>query len=565
MSGTDNLASARGLASRTARLRRLRLRLEGITIGALLFLFAVWRFTAQTEPSAAKIGLGLGLLGSALAAAAALASGWHDAARGGRGWRMITCACAAWATFTMWSFISKATRFVRPVSTSELSIAYLVMALMLCAGIILLAQNVASPESIKQFRRDLIPAVVALATTFWLLVVGPVLTAEHVAVVVKLSTFAHGLCSVGLIAAIVAVLLIDGRPAPPVISAISLAVGAFTIADGLGMRAWSRGEATQSAFSDLLWLAGFALIAFAARLAFGQRGDEVSAGDPLEKPTWHDQTANLSLVLLLTFAGIQEATHEFSPHGIDITIAASLAVLWFVIARSAWTFHNARRLKAEIGQLSTRLDGLIQEVGRDPLTGLVNRRLIHERIDQELCCARGLGLPLAVALIDLDNFKQINDTLGHDTGDRVICTVASILSANCRGGDVAARYAGDEFVLLLPGLAEADAAAVCSRIIDDLGQRKIDLAIGGDTPFGLSIGVAVTRHARRSAEHMLRIADASMYDAKSAGKNRYEIVDADTLMPLNRDFAAEFPKLSAAYVYRLGDRRSAREIDRVIG
>jgi hypothetical protein len=64
---------------------------------------------------------------------------------------------------------------------------------------------------------------------------------------------------------------------------------------------------------------------------------------------------------------------------------------------------------------------------------------------------------------------------------------------------------------------------------------------------------------------MLRIADASMYDAKSAGKNCYEIVDADTLIPLNRDFAAEFPKLSSAFVYRLGDRRGAREADRVIG
>lgn len=563
MTVTDADMSARPAGSAVAGVRQDRL--EATAIALFLILFAAWRYAVGMQAHDRDIMSGSMLFASACAAAVALVTAQRSSARTASGWRLIACGFATWGIFNGWEIIAAANGRHGPSAVVATSLAFVTMLPSLCGGLLLFPRNPANPAVIKQYRRDLLPVVVALATTGWLLVVGPVYAAANAGFGVRLSAIAHGLGGVGLFATILAVLLIDGRPASPVLRAFALAAGALTVADGLWLRSWAAGQSAEGRASDLLWLVGFALIGVSARLARPRGTNESAAGLTLDKPAWHEQTANLSLVLLLSLAGIQEARGEFTTRGIEITIAASLAVLWFVIARSAFAFHNARRMNAEIGHLSNRLDGLIQEVGRDPLTGLVNRRLIPERIDQALAQVRSEGKPLAVALIDLDNLKRINDSLGHDAGDRVICTVARILSASCRGGDVAARYAGDEFVLVLPGVAEEAAAAVCERIIDDLRQRSKAFAIGGDIKLGLSIGVAATNHACRSAEHMLRIADASMYDAKSAGKNRYHIVDADTLMPLNRDFAAEFPKLSTAYVYRLGDRRGQPDVERVTG
>jgi diguanylate cyclase (GGDEF)-like protein len=169
-------------------------------------------------------------------------------------------------------------------------------------------------------------------------------------------------------------------------------------------------------------------------------------------------------------------------------------------------------------------------VGRDPLTGLLNHRAVHERIDYELASGRASGEPVAVVLIDVDNFKTVNDTLGHQSGDRVLRAVSSILHAACRATDVAARYAGDEFMLVLPGLNESHAGSVCARIAQEVRRVNDDLQLGQGVIVSLSVGVAVTHGCQRSVAQTVAIADAAMYDAKEAGKNRIVVVNADTLV-----------------------------------
>jgi diguanylate cyclase (GGDEF)-like protein len=231
----------------------------------------------------------------------------------------------------------------------------------------------------------------------------------------------------------------------------------------------------------------------------------------------------------MVLAGGQALFGESVRYGIATTIAAALTMLAVVVTRQSIVLRRDRHLRQEIGELSTQIDGLISQVGRDPLTGLLNHTAIHERIDHELAFGRVNGEPVAVALIDVDNFKSINDSLGHQAGDRVLRAVASVLTAACRGTDVAARYAGDEFMLLLPGLDESNAGVVCVRIAREVRRINDDLNFGQIARVSLSIGVAVTHKCRRSVSQTVAIADAAMYDAKENGKDRVVVVNADTL------------------------------------
>ena len=120
--------------------------------------------------------------------------------------------------------------------------------------------------------------------------------------------------------------------------------------------------------------------------------------------------------------------------------------------------------------------------------------------------------------LDLDDFKVVNDTLGHDAGDRLLCDVAGRLRTILRSGDIAARLGGDEFAILLdddPGLARAE--AVADRIIDAL--RATFPLEGQEITIGVSIGIAAARTGI-SADELLRNADVAMYTAKATGKNR---------------------------------------------
>ncbi|MGI8475884.1 MAG: GGDEF domain-containing protein, partial [Thermomicrobiales bacterium] len=173
------------------------------------------------------------------------------------------------------------------------------------------------------------------------------------------------------------------------------------------------------------------------------------------------------------------------------------------------------------------------QVGRDPLTGLLNHRAVHEQLGRELVHGRSFGHPVSTVLIDVDNFKTVNDSLGHQTCDRALHAGASILTAACRGTDVAARYAGDEFMLILPGLDEQHVAAVCERIVNEVRRVNGSLDLGPYIRVTLSVGVAVSYACRRNVKQIVAIADAAMYDAKEGGKDGLRVVDADTLITVD--------------------------------
>jgi len=171
---------------------------------------------------------------------------------------------------------------------------------------------------------------------------------------------------------------------------------------------------------------------------------------------------------------------------------------------------------------------LIEQVTRlawhDALTGLPNRRLLHDRVDQELRRSERTGEPVAMFFIDLDRFKQVNDTLGHAAGDELIVQVAQRLSSTVRAQDTVARLGGDELALLLPGLGErATLQALARRTLEVL---TAPYQVGGrEIRTSASIGVAVAPDHGRNYDELLNAADAAMYRAKSLGRNTFQLFE----------------------------------------
>ena len=160
----------------------------------------------------------------------------------------------------------------------------------------------------------------------------------------------------------------------------------------------------------------------------------------------------------------------------------------------------------------------------DALTGLPNRSLLMERIDAALAQASSAGVLGALAYIDLDNFKKINDARGHATGDTLLQLVARRLAEVVRDDATVARLGGDEFVILMPGLSSdaREAARIGLALADQVRQSLGGaFAVDGQTYHtGASLGIAVLRGARQSAHDLLREADTAMYSAKKGGRNR---------------------------------------------
>lgn len=221
--------------------------------------------------------------------------------------------------------------------------------------------------------------------------------------------------------------------------------------------------------------------------------------------------------------GIRRALETGVPEVLDYSLEVPAGLRWFqarmariggpgahsvcLLVRDVTAQNIAERAR-EVAETMLR-----HQAQHDALTGLPNRFLFHERLDQMLSTRRRGRGGFAIVMLDLDHFKEINDTLGHLAGDSVLIQVAVRLTAATRDGDLVARLGGDEFAVLLPGAAGQDVATTIARLSSCL-EEPIEVD-GVRLEVDLSAGVAVFPVDGRDADSLLRRADTAMYAAKA--------------------------------------------------
>lgn len=230
------------------------------------------------------------------------------------------------------------------------------------------------------------------------------------------------------------------------------------------------------------------------------------------------------LARILMLLSAREPVRLFAPNLVQtvlfVTVFAVLlfATLAYVLLLTERTVQHlqaseesSRRLADDVSALNQRLR---EESIRDPLTGLYNRRYLQESLPREAAIALRSGVPLLVAMFDVDAFKEVNDRGGHQAGDALLCEIANQLSSQVRSSDLVCRMGGDEFLVVLRSADPSAAISLCERWRASFTEATV------------SIGLAVYHAGEETIEETVRRADAALYDAKRQGRNRVVVADA---------------------------------------
>ncbi len=215
---------------------------------------------------------------------------------------------------------------------------------------------------------------------------------------------------------------------------------------------------------------------------------------------------------------------------------SGLTLYLVIVANVAYTrnhqLHRVRRqlqldeqaLQKQLDEINALQKQLSDQANRDALTGLYNRRYLDSTLERELARCQREGQPLSLMLIDIDHFKQINDTYGHQAGDEVLKQLADMLNAQARSADVVCRFGGEEFLLLLPNMPQAVAQERAEQWRRDFAANTI---VFGEfrMQVTLSIGLASYPGHGTSPQALIRSADRALYRAKTEGRNRVVVAE----------------------------------------
>jgi diguanylate cyclase (GGDEF)-like protein/PAS domain S-box-containing protein len=281
-------------------------------------------------------------------------------------------------------------------------------------------------------------------------------------------------------------------------------------------------------------------------LAFGKGGLQYVSGSVsrmVDRPS--DELLREGLTPLVhpdDRAAVQAACNNGGPQQIDFRLLNKFGE-WRNLEAYVTDLRDDRHVRSVVlnaRDVTERVeleDQLTRQAFYDSLTGLANRALFRDRLDQAITRSERSNEPLAVLLVDLDGFKQVNDTLGHDAGDQFLKEVADRFASTTRSSDTLARLGGDEFAVLLEGTAHPRAAPFAERLIERLAE-PVSL-LGRDFTIGASIGIVLHPGGEGKGEDLLRHADLAMYEAKEAGRGRYEVFNYGMARGLGESLGVE--------------------------
>jgi diguanylate cyclase (GGDEF)-like protein len=360
------------------------------------------------------------------------------------------------------------------------------------AGLVLLARRpgAVNPAGV---RLDGIVAGLGIAALGAAIVFGPVLNSASGSPIAVATNLAYPVADLLLAALVMGILALRGWRLNAKWAAIGGGFLLLCVADILYLLHIAGGATAASATPNVFYMSGVGLLAFAA-----WQPDSREA--PAAVESWSMLLVPATFVL--TAVGINVYDHF---HAVE-TLAVVLATLTMLAAlvRTALSFRDLRSLA------QTR-----REATTDDLTGLPNRRLFLRTVDESIVGARKAGVSLALLIIDLNDFKKLNDTLGHHAGDSLLCQIGPRLRRSLRTTDMLARLGGDEFGLLLSAPSgEAAALAVADKIREAL---RMPFEVQGlHLHVSASVGIALFPSHADDAERLLQHADVAMYQAKAA-------------------------------------------------
>jgi len=437
---------------------------------------------------------------------------WRSPSAGRRerlAWRLVAAALAVNVVANTYYTVAISTA-ADPPYPSWADVAYLAYYPLLYTGIVMLARSRVSTYRKSMWLDGIVgglgAAAVALAT-----VLGPLLQVGEGSLAEVLTNLAYPVADLLLLVLFVGTCAVLGLRVDRVMLWLGAGLVANFIADVAYLVLDSAGEYVDGTPLDLVWLVAVAATAIAARTA------SASTSQPSPAAPTRNGWGVLAIPAVAAVASLAVLAVGW---GDRLPLAAGVcAVACAVVAavRVMITFHEIRDLPEARRQART-----------DDLTGLANRRALYDRCDQLLERPAGAA-PCALLLLDLDGFKEINDSLGHPVGDQVLAMVSRRLERVLRPEHLLARLGGDEFAILLPGSDSLQAQALAREVHDSLHAPFVVDTVTLHVSASLGMATAPSPAATRS--ELLRCADVAMYQAKSAGDGQVVVFTPDPTSP----------------------------------
>ncbi|GAA2368762.1 hypothetical protein Cme02nite_73480 [Catellatospora methionotrophica] len=519
-------------------------------VGAVwVIVYAILLKTTRHSPDASRfVGEVLYLAPIMAAVALAVYAARHTRQRVGTAWRMLVVSNSLWligeSTWAVYSYIAPQGAPVPSFADAAYLLSYAVAlpAIVIGLGLGVLGRT--------QGLLDALLVAAGAAAIGWQTLISPLVpSAWNAAAVV---TFLYPVFSVSIVSILVAVLLSGARHVPRSMIVVGMSFGLAAVTDGAYAYLTAVSRYQSDSWVNLGWQIEAVLLCVAAVVA----GRRAEADQPR---TVEPDLAFLPVVVaVLAVGGLAVADLVLVGRLSLVTLVVTTLLLLGLLVRQVVATRDRARLT----------QGLRTAAITDQLTGLYNRRFFKEMIDVEAERSDRRGLPLSLVLIDLDHFKEVNDTYGHTVGDAVLTDVGQRLRREVRGSDLLCRYGGEEFVCLLPGTGAQAAYELAERLRQTLRSTPV-IVPGMAEPVLLtaSLGVATAEpglRGRVDTDALINEADQAVYRAKALGRDR--VVGSGQLSPTAADPVADLPPALVWMADRidraLGDQESAAAVSR---